>query len=137
MSNVPGYQRFLAELKRRRVFRAAAGYGAGAFVVLQVADLVGEGLRLPPTFLTAITVLALAVFPFVLVLAWLFERAPGGDLRRTPDASRAWACFSGAYGQPEVPAEKRVRRNRSKPPRRRARRSRPIPTRLRPLRSSL
>lgn len=89
MANVPAYQRFLAELKRRRVFRAAAGYGAGAFVVLQVADLLAEGLRLPPTFLTAITVLALVAFPFVLVLAWFFERTAGGDLRRTPDASRS------------------------------------------------
>jgi len=100
MSRVPAYQLFLAELKRRRVFRAAAGYGAGAFVVLQVADLLAEGLRLPPAFLTAATVLALVGFPFALVLAWLFERAPGGDLRRTTHATRSE--IEGIVGEPPL-----------------------------------
>jgi hypothetical protein len=43
MPDVPFLQRFLAELKRRRVFRVAAVYGATAFVVLQVADLLQKG----------------------------------------------------------------------------------------------
>ena len=34
----PGYQRFLAELKRRRVFRVVAVYGMAGFMLLQVAD---------------------------------------------------------------------------------------------------
>jgi len=87
MSDVPAYQRLLAELKRRRVLRAAAGYGAVAFVVLQVVELLADGLQLPPIFLTAFTILALLGFPLALVLAWLFERAPEGDLRRTTDAT--------------------------------------------------
>jgi len=87
MSDVPAYQRLLAELKRRRVLRAAAGYGAVAFVVLQVVELLADGLQLPPIFLTAFTILALLGFPLALVLAWLFERAPEGDLRRTTEAT--------------------------------------------------
>jgi TolB-like protein/Tfp pilus assembly protein PilF len=87
MSDLPTYQRLLAELKRRRVFRAAAGYGAGAFVVLQVVELLADGLQLPPIFLTAFTILALVGFPVALLLAWVFERAPEGDLRRTEDAT--------------------------------------------------
>jgi hypothetical protein len=59
----------LAELKRRRVFRTAAGYGAVAFVVLQVVELLADGLQLPPIFLTAFTILALLGFPLALVLA--------------------------------------------------------------------
>jgi hypothetical protein len=50
----------LDELKRRGVFRAAAGYGAVAFVVLQVVELLADGLQLPPIFLTAFTILALS-----------------------------------------------------------------------------
>jgi len=34
MSEVPGYQRFFAELKRRRVFRVMAVYGVVGFVLL-------------------------------------------------------------------------------------------------------
>ena len=44
---MPGYQRFFAELKRRKVFRVTAVYGAGAFAVLQVADLAFPRLGLP------------------------------------------------------------------------------------------
>ncbi|MBK5098189.1 MAG: hypothetical protein JJE01_10435, partial [Gemmatimonadetes bacterium] len=46
MSEPPGYQRFLAELRRRRVFRAAALYGAGTFAVLQLADIVFPAIGL-------------------------------------------------------------------------------------------
>lgn len=82
----PGYQRFLAELKRRKVFRVVAVYGAAAFVVLQAADLLQEGLQLPQAFLTAVTVLGLAGFPLAVVLAWAYERTPHG-VRRTQDAA--------------------------------------------------
>ncbi len=78
MNEPRSYQRFLAELKRRHVFRVAAVYGATAFVVLQVADLLQEALRLPEAFLTGTTVLALLGFPLALVLAWAFEMTPDG-----------------------------------------------------------
>jgi TolB-like protein len=84
MSETRGYQRLFAELKRRRVFRIAAVYGATAFIVLQVADLLQEGLQLPQAFLTAVTVLALAGFPVALFLAWAYERTPHGVIR-TPE----------------------------------------------------
>jgi len=84
MSESPSYQRLFAELKRRRVFRVAALYGATSFVILQVADLLQEGLQLPQAFLTAVTVLALAGFPIAIFLAWAYERTPQGVVR-TPD----------------------------------------------------
>ncbi|MCL7963909.1 MAG: hypothetical protein M8858_00660 [marine benthic group bacterium] len=77
----PAYRRFFAELRRRKVFQAAGAYGAGAFVLLQVVDLLGEGLRLPDTFLTVVTVLAIVGFPIALVVAWAFERTPDGLTR--------------------------------------------------------
>ena len=84
MSETSSYQRLFAELKRRRVFRVAAVYGATSFVILQVADLLQEGLQLPQTFLTAVTVLALVGFPVALFLAWVYERTPQGVVR-TPE----------------------------------------------------
>ena len=78
---VRSYQRFFAELKRRRVFRVAAVYGASAFVVLQVADLLQEALHLPEGFLTGTTVLALLGFPLAVVLAWAFEMTADGVVR--------------------------------------------------------
>ena len=68
----PGYRRFFAEMRRRQVFRVAGVYGATAFVVLQVAELLGQGLRLPDTFLTVVTVLAIVCFPIALVMSWAY-----------------------------------------------------------------
>jgi len=81
MSETPSYQRFFAELKRRRVFRVAAVYGATAFVVVQVADVLQEALHLPEAFLTGVTVAALLGFPLAVVLAWAFDRTPQGVVR--------------------------------------------------------
>jgi TolB-like protein len=86
MSETPGFQRLFAELKRRRVFRVAAVYGATAFVVVQVADLLQEALRLPEAFLTGTAVLALLGFPLAIVLAWAYERTSQGVQKTTPAA---------------------------------------------------
>jgi len=86
MPEVPGYQRLFAEFKRRRVFRIAAVYGASAFVVLQVVDLLQEGLQLPQAVLTVVTILTLIGFPVALLLAWMYERTPQGVVR-TPESA--------------------------------------------------
>ena len=76
-----GYQRLFAELKRRKVFRVAAVYGAVAFVVLQVADILVPALNLPETFTTGVALLSMLGFPIALVLAWAFESTPAGIQR--------------------------------------------------------
>ncbi|NNK47355.1 MAG: hypothetical protein HKP01_00625, partial [Gemmatimonadetes bacterium] len=88
MATTPAYQRFFAELKRRRVFRVAAVYGGSAFVVLQVVDVMAEGLNLSPGVLQAVTVLILAGFPIAIALAWAFQVTPEG-VRRTEPATSA------------------------------------------------
>ena len=80
------YQQFFAELKRRKVFKVAAVYGAASFVLLQMADLLGQGLRLGDTFLPFITAIVLLGFPLALILAWAFEVTPEG-VQRTGAAS--------------------------------------------------
>ena len=100
-----GYQRFFAELKRRKVFRIAAVYGAVAFVILQVADILVPALHLPESFTTGIALLSILGFPVALVLAWAFESTSEGiqrtDVATTgeleaivaqPPARRAWSA---------------------------------------------
>jgi uncharacterized membrane protein YhdT len=74
-------RRFLAELKRRRVYRVAAGYVVAAFVVLQMADLAAGAFGFPGWFEPMVWVLAGLGFPIAVVLAWAFEVTPEGVRR--------------------------------------------------------
>jgi len=49
----PGYQRFLAELKRRRVFRVIAAYGIVGFGIIEAAELLAQGMGLADGMLHA------------------------------------------------------------------------------------
>ncbi|MCL7970142.1 MAG: hypothetical protein M8867_11020 [marine benthic group bacterium] len=82
----PGYQRFFAELKRRRVFRVMAVYGAVGFVIIQIAELIVPALLLPEWTYRFITLLLLLGFPIAVILAWAFELTPEG-VKRTEEAS--------------------------------------------------
>lgn len=87
MSHEPSsLQAFLAELKRRHVFRVMTVYGAVAFVVLQVADLAFPLLGLPDWTVRLVLLLSLLGFPIAIVLAWAFDQTPDG-LKRTGDAA--------------------------------------------------
>ena len=87
MSDVPGYQRFLAELKRRHVFRVMAVYGAVGFVLLQVVELLVPALLLPEWTYRFVALLLLVGFPVAIVLAWAFESTPDGVRRTDPAAT--------------------------------------------------
>ncbi len=96
----PRYQRFFAELKRRHVFKVAAVYGATAFVVLQLADILFPSLGLPEWAIPLIVALTLVGFPFALVLAWAFEMTPDGVRReRSPDSAELEAIVAQPRGQ--------------------------------------
>lgn len=68
--------RFLAELKRRRVVRAALIYMGAAFVVLQVGDLFVEAFQLPPVVFATIGTAAIVGLPVTLILSWAFDVGP-------------------------------------------------------------
>ena len=78
-------RRFLRELKRRKVYRVAAGYLVAAFVALQLADLGADAFGFPGWFEPMIWVVAGLGFPLAIALAWAFEVAPEG-VRRTPES---------------------------------------------------
>ncbi|MGD8496210.1 MAG: hypothetical protein PVF05_08445 [Gemmatimonadales bacterium] len=85
MSGSPSsLQALFAELKRRRVFRVMAVYGAVAFGVLQVADLAFPRLGMPEWTVTLVLMLALLGFPVAVVLAWAFDATPDGVKRTAP-----------------------------------------------------
>ena len=67
---------FLAELKRRKVYRVAVVYAVVAFVIWQAAEIAFPALRLPEWTLTFVIVLTLMGFPVALVLAWAFDITP-------------------------------------------------------------
>tara|TARA_R110000744_G_scaffold125730_9_gene231662 strand:- start:5748 stop:7577 length:1830 start_codon:yes stop_codon:yes gene_type:complete len=69
---------FLAELRRRNVFRVAAAYLVAGWLLIQIAALLESSLGLPDWFdAVAIGFLALC-FPVALLLAWAFEMTPEG-----------------------------------------------------------
>ena len=79
---------FLAELKRRNVFRAAAAYVILAWLVLQVSDVVLSNIA-APAWVFRVLLLFLAVgLPFVLFFAWAFELTPEG-IRRESEVDRS------------------------------------------------
>lgn len=64
---------FVSELRRRKIFRAAAVYATVAFVVLQAAAVIFPALHLPDWTLTFLVVVVILGFPLVLTLEWVFE----------------------------------------------------------------
>ncbi|MEJ2328191.1 MAG: hypothetical protein P8Y25_15920, partial [Chromatiaceae bacterium] len=104
MSEVPIHQRFFAELKRRRVFRVMAVYGAVGFVILQVVELLVPALLLPEWTYRLIALLLIVGFPIAIVLAWAFESTPEG-MKRTDDATEAeLAAIAAAHPAKRWPA---------------------------------
>ncbi len=69
---------WLAELRRRKVVRAATIYLVAAWLLIQVADATFEHLGLPSWAVTLVIVLAILGFPLACVLAWAFDLTPHG-----------------------------------------------------------
>src|SRR5436190_23552027 len=76
----------VAELQRRRVFRALAGYAVAAFAILQIIEPVMHGLHWPDAVLSLVVVLLAIGFPIVVALAWIYD-LKAGHLERTPAAT--------------------------------------------------
>ena len=75
---------FLAELKRRHVYRVAVGYAVVAWLLTQVATQVFPFFDVP-NWAVRLSVLLLALgFPVAVILAWAFELTPEG-IKRTKD----------------------------------------------------
>lgn len=75
---------FFCELRRRKVYRSAAGYLVASWVLVQVTATLVPALELPQWMVRAVIVTVLAGFPLALVLAWAFDIGPHGFARTAP-----------------------------------------------------
>ena len=70
--------RLFNELQHRRVFRSVAAYAVAAWITVEAADVIFPALGVPESVLTGLIVTALAGFPVVGILAWIFDVTPKG-----------------------------------------------------------
>jgi TolB-like protein len=86
---------FLAEMKRRRVFRVLVGYGIAAFAVLQVIEPIMHGLHWPEVVLSYVVVSLAAGFPIAVMLSWAFDLNAGRIERTAPLAASSPKALRG------------------------------------------
>jgi adenylate cyclase len=76
-----GLNRVLGELRRRRVLRLAGVYILGAWLILQVADVLLEIVAAPEGSLRVIAIVLVLGFPLAVVIAWIYDLTPSGVVR--------------------------------------------------------
>jgi len=91
-------RQFLAELRRRRVYRVAAVYLVVGWVILQLGNIVVEPLGLPDWTMAFLIVLVVVGFPLALLLTWAFEITPQGVRRTEPQVASPAAPSSSEPG---------------------------------------
>ena len=64
---------FVREMRRRRVFRTAAIYIVGAWVLLEVIALAFQSFGIPDSALQYIWLAAIAGFPLALIFGWRYD----------------------------------------------------------------
>ena len=80
--------RVFDELKRRNVFRVAVAYVIASWLILQVADIVLQGIE-APAWVMKVFMLVLALgLPFVLMFSWAYELTPDG-IKKEKDVDRS------------------------------------------------
>jgi len=67
-----------SQLKKRKVVRVALVYIVVGWIVMQVGEVVFEGLGVPPWSLTLLISLILLGFPIAMILSWAYEVTPQG-----------------------------------------------------------
>ena len=66
-----GVGRFIADLKRRHIYRVAAVYAVVAWILIQLVGNLTPMLRLPEWAGSFVLVLLLVGLPIVLIFAWI------------------------------------------------------------------
>ena len=85
---------FLAELKRRHIYRVAAAYAVLAWLLLQLVNNIAPVLDLPPWVARAFLLLLVIGFPVALFFAWMRELAPAdGDDDGSATGKLDWALI--------------------------------------------
>ncbi|MBT8299172.1 MAG: hypothetical protein KJO52_12635 [Maribacter sp.] len=66
-------KKYIAELKRRNVFKSAITYLIMAWLIAQVFDIVLPTFNAPPHFMKALILVLIIGFPISLIFAWKYE----------------------------------------------------------------
>ena len=77
-------QKFIEELRRRRVFRVVVLYAIAGWIVIEVSATVLPGLNLPDWTTTMVILLVALGFIIAVGLAWAFDIGPQGIERTLP-----------------------------------------------------
>jgi adenylate cyclase len=75
---------FIAELKRRNVYKVAVAYAIVGWLLVQIATQVFPFLEIPNWIVRLVIALVAIGFPVALIIAWAFELTPQG-IKRTED----------------------------------------------------
>jgi TolB-like protein len=73
--------KFLTELKRRNVYRAAVAYGVVAWFFTQLTTQVFPFFEIPNSAVRFVVIAVVIGFPIAMVLAWVYEFTPEGVVR--------------------------------------------------------
>ncbi len=82
---LPGFSKFVSELRRRHVIRALVVWGIVSFAVLQVVEPVLHAYHLPEWMLTVVVTTLGAGFLVAATLGWVFDLTTKGITRTAPD----------------------------------------------------
>lgn len=86
------FKKYIAELKKRHVFKAGLAYLIGAWVFTEVSALVLDTFAAPPYVMKTILIVLVIGFPIWLVFSWVYDLTPEG-IKKTrksdPDNSRS------------------------------------------------
>ena len=74
-------KKYIAELKRRNVFKPAITYLIVAWLIAQVSDIVLPTFNAPPYFMKTLIIILIIGFPLILILAWIYELTPKGIMK--------------------------------------------------------
>ena len=75
---------FLAELKRRNVYKVAVAYAVVAWLLIQAASILFPTFEAPPWVMKVFVTAIIFGFPVALIFAWAFEITPEG-IKRAED----------------------------------------------------
>src|SRR5438309_3614495 len=90
--------KFLTELKRRNVYRAAVSYGIVAWFLTQLTTQVFPFFEIPNSSVRFVVVTLAVGFPIAMLLAWIYEFTPEGIVRTEdldPAQARSVERFTG------------------------------------------
>src|SRR5439155_24329843 len=90
--------KFLTELKRRNVYRAAVAYGVVAWFLTQLTTQVFPFFEIPNSAVRFVVVTLAVGFPIAMLLAWVYEFTPEGIVRTEdldPAQARSVERFTG------------------------------------------